>query len=1328
MPETVKAVTGLNLEYSRFSLPDKTNPISVASVTDPDCNCSPSDPVYQFPGNWDTGPEQLDVFFYPRNYSGSDLYLFTGNQGSSRNITPTYPISSASVSDSIDNPYTPITLTKTENVFASYPNIPKKRVSSTLNTDLSYAVFYDTHLNISRKCWAGTGNLAGDQVLVIYSYTKQGISVVLCYLNGASTECIHSDDEAYGPHSVLIDLSPGTHFGSKTSFNILETFGYNDSYYYSLNMGNILTYYTFTSSFNGYFNGWYGWGYNYGLDTVYSGYFGYYNYVNNNYYYNHKQTSYAQYVKDAPLEGTSNWFCVSGRPLAKYHNIKDDSGIPMWRQTTEEEKETAIKSFGTGIDSFSYITLYWATMGAVGAVPEERYTDCYGVSHVLQAAIPAREADEEPDWENPWVLASSYEGEISYSLFPLLAGWSWYYWNYYGYNNYYLRLKNTNTFWSYSYPPGGPTPEADCYGYSYYNYHSYYYGGWGFNGYGPYSNGSWEINPDITGPNFATSYACGTPTGEITLGDGTTTYSKMDLLSTNSASVSWPRFGIDGADYQAKYTAYFCTPSTNPCPLYPSIKYKSIGSVSTKYTIVTYKVSTINLPINLGIPTYTRISDNDQEEFPLEQVGKVYLKEPGYLRSTYYGTIEPSASAGGRSTPTYLGASCYTYGYDSSKYVVYPSSSTGEEEDEGLTIPSCDPVSSISSGFSSTQKYLNLKFKAAYIPYFFGGVRPKGGLAYPANLTEPKVRIFSTDPPNPEEFRDSNYPKYYFQEFDPSVIMISESKLLEVPPVTVTTPPTANTKIYLPDYDNAITKTTILPRARTMLQTVAEQTEYFQCEYLKGEFNDWYYYFPPSFLSNADIDERLDFPENIYDCKNNITPTTPSVVRAAFLFDPNKGEEQLRSAGTSFNYYNYYNNLSISYLDYPEITAAIYNFQREVVTENHNNTYPIYLPAYFYMYGNMVYDYDWITTPGYPGMCYGSYGITAIAMGGTDICTPYTVTNGSVSSCGTNLKRVEPEYSVMTGYAYYDALDASRAAANSAYESNLTRMNYHSYPIPHEYKYVSSYTASGSPETGITCTPNYSSINYNWYVVLVDQAYGFGGGYYGGYSGVGSGFTKSYYDIDLPIWGRVSGLYWYGFYNFYNNYNSYYWPYNYVGSDSSFLSCSMIVANMGYNERKQSLTGNNLSSGYSLWYYGGYHYFGYGSLKNLSISDIGGYGSSVTFVDAGDLVKQNVPANCGQSCMTPTASSDTFYFDLSPVGGFSFFVNYGYGSYGYGYWGTGGDYYCPEPNTSGSGGCTIATEPVRLTPEFPTIPPFNNNNNCSAEDYYWVEPCTRFTS
>lgn len=1315
MPETVKAVTGLNLEYSRFSLPNKTNPISVASVTDPDCNCSPSDPIYKFPANWDTGPDKLDVFFYPRNYSGSDLLLFTGNQGSSRNITPSYGSHSAYVDDEVDNSYIPITLTKTENVFAAYPNIPKKRVSSTTNTDSSYAVFYDTHLNISRKCWAGTGNLGGDQVLVIYSYSKQGLSVVLCYMNGASTECIHSNDEAYGPHSVLLDLTPGTHFGSKSTFNIIESFYYNDSYYYSLDMGTILTYYTFTNSFNGYFNGWYGWNSNYGLDSVYSGYYGYYNYVNNNYYYYHKQTSYATYVKDAPLEGTSNWLCLSGRPQSVYHNIID-TNIPNWRQTTEEEREEAISSFGTGIDSCSYAIVYWSTIGEVAAVPEVRYTDCNGVSHVLQAEIPARAADEEPDWENPWVLAlDDGNGSVSYSLTPLLAGYNWYYYNYYGYYSGYLRLVSNDYGWYYYGNIGYPTASAECY--NYFNYYGYNYN-WGFNGYGPYSNGTWEINPNVPG---AVAYACGTPVNEVDLDDGTTTYSVMELLSVNSTSVSWPRFGIDGAAYQAMYTAYFCTPSNNPCgsPLFTP--YKQIGTVSSKYTKAVYKIKAVNLPINLGVPSWTRITDDEQEEFPLATVNKEYIREPGYLRSTYYGTIEAKGKALGRSTYGYLGNFCYTYGYDSVRYEVYPGSSTGGSEEDELVVSNCNEYNNYYYNWNTaSQRYLNLRFKAAYIPYFFSGVRPSNGLVYPANLTEPKVRIFATDPPNPEEFRDSNYPKYYFQEFDPSVIMISESKLLEVPPVTVTTPPTPNTKIYLPDYKNAITKTTILPRATTMLQTVAEQTEYFQCEYLKGEFNDWYYYFPPSFLTSADIDERLDFPEDIYDCKNEITPTIPSIVKAAFLFDPNKGEEQLRSAGTSFNYYNYYNNLSISYLDYPEITAAIYSYQREATDEGNNNSYPVYLPGYVHMYGTMVYDYDYIPSgSNMAGMCNYMYGITSIVMGGTDACSPYTLSNGSVSGCGINLKRIEPEYSVMTGRAYYDAYDASRAASDAAYESALSRAKYNSHAIPHEYKYATSYTASGSPGS-YTCTPNYTTVNYNWYIVMVDSAYASGGSYYYGY-GYSSGFSKSYYDVTLPVWGRVSGLYWYG--GYYNYFNPSYWPYNNVGGDTSFLDCDMIVANMGFTERKQELTGNNLSSSFNAWYYGGYNYYGYGNLQSLNISDIGGWGTSVTFVDTSALVKQNIPASCGTGCMTATAETDVFYFDLVPAGGNSFFRYYGFGYYGYASWLT-GEWYCQEPNTD-SGGCVASTETIRLSPEFPEIPP---SNPCSAEDYYWVEPCTRFYS
>jgi hypothetical protein len=1318
MPETVKAVTGLNLEYSRFSLPNKTNPISVASVTDPDCNCSPSDPIYQFPANWDTGPEQLDVFFYPRNYSGSDLLLFTGNQGLSRNIVPSYPTSFAYVDEEVNNPYTPITLTKTENVFADHPDIPKKRVSATTNTDLSYAVFYDTHLNISRKCWAGTGNLGGDEVLVIYSYSKQGLSIVLCYMNGASTECIHSNDEASGPHSVLLDLTPGTHFGSKSTFNIIESFFYNDSYYYSLDMGSILTYYTFTNSFNGYFNGWYGWASNYGLDSVYSGYYGYNNYVNNNYYYYHKQTSYAPYVKDAPLEGTSNWLCLSGRPQSVYHNIMD-TNIPNWRQTTEEEREEAISSFGTGIDYFNYITMYWSTVGAVDAVPAGYVTYCNQTTPSLfRSEIPACPADTEPDWENPFVtFYEDSEGNITYNLSPILAGYNWYYSNYYGWNgNGYLKPAST-TYCNIGVSQiGNPTQDSDCYYYQNYNF----YWGWSFNGNGPYSNGSWIINPDVPG---AIAYACGTPVNEVELDDGTTSYSVMELLSVNSVDVSWPRFVPDEATQQTNINNY-CNNTVPPCGFGTGPYYKSVSPVTSKYTKAVYKVSSINLPINLGVPYWTRITDDEQEEFPLATVNKEYVTEPGYLRSTYYGSIEARAKAVGRSNYNYFGNSCYSYGYDSVKYEVYPSTSSGGSEEEPadeLVISNCNEYSNpYYNWYSASQRYLNLKFKSAYIPYFFGGVRPSGGLVYPANLTEPKVRIFSTDPPNPEEFRDSNYPKYYFQEFDPSVIMISESKLLEVPPVTVTTPPTPNTKIYLPDYENAITKTTILPRATTMLQTVAEQTEYFQCEYLKGEFNDWYYYFPPSFLTSADIDERLDFPEDIYDCKNEITPTIPPIIKAAFLFDPNKGEEQLRSAGTSFNYYNYYNNLSISYLDYPEITAAIYTYQREVADEGNNNSYPVYLPGYVHVMGNQIYDLDYIPSSfNMAGTCNYIYGITSIVMGGTDLCSPITLSNGNLSSCGINLKKVEPTYSVMSGYAFYDALDASRTAATDAYESDLSRAAFHSHPITSEYKYVSSYTTSGSAQTGWICTPNYSSINYTWHAVMVDQA-SFGV-YYGGYGN--AGFTKSYYDITLPVWGRVSGLYYYG--GYYNYWNPYGWPYNTVGGDTSFLDCDMIVADMGYTARKQELTGNNLSNSYystSL-----YSYNGGGVTKNWNISDIGGYASLVSFTDTGNLVKQESPdpENCGKGCKTPTISHDSFYFDLVPVGGNFFFRGYGYGYYGYASWWT-GEVYCQTPNT-GSGGCTTATESVRLSPEFPELPPYNNNA-CNPEDYFWVEPCTRFTS
>jgi len=1320
MADTVKAVTGLNLEYSRFSLPTKTNPIAVTTVSNPDCNCSPSDAQYQFPVNWDTGPEKLDVFFYPRNYSGCDLSLFNGNQGTSRNFTPNYTISSAYIDEEVDNPYTPITLTKTENVFKDHPNIPKKRVVNTydvanypytnsmINLDSSFAVFHDTHANISRKCWAGTATLGEDEVLVIYTYSKKGISIVICYLEGASTECIHGTDEAHGPHSVIIELGPGTSFGSKPAFTTKENYLFNDSYYYSLDMGTILQYYTFVSSFGGYYNGWYNWGYNYGLDSVYSGYYNYNNYVNNNYYYYHKQTYHAPYVKDAPLAGTSNWLCLSGRPQSVYHNIMDTS-IPNWRQTTDEEKENAISSFGTGVDNFYYTIMFWSTVGAVDAVPEGYVTYCnYTTPSLFRSAIAACPADIEPDWENPFVqMYDDGAGNVTHYLRPILADYNWYSANYYGWNgNGYLKPANTTFCNSGVYPIGNPTASADCY--NYYSSNTYYWG-WSFNGNGPYSNGSWVINPDVPG---AVAYACGTPVNEVELDDGTTTYSVMELISVNSIDVSWPRFVPDEATQQANINNNCNITVYPPCGFPTGPYYKSVSPVTSKFTKAVYKTTTVNLPINLGVPSYTRITDDEQEEFPLASVNKEYVIEPGYLLSTYYGSIEATAKTLGRSDSGYFGNGCYAYGYDSVKYEVYPGAGTPGPDDppaEDLIISNCNEYSNYYYNWNTaTQRYLNLKFKSSYTPYFFSGVRPHEGLVYPPNLTEPKVRIFPTDPPDPEEFRDSNYPKYYFQEFDPSKILISESKLLTVPPLTVTDPVTPPTKIYLPDYENAITKTTILPRATTMLQTVAEQTEYFQCEYLKGEFNEWYYYFPPSFLTNSGMDERLGFPEEIYDCENILTPTIPYIPKSAFLFDPNKGEEQLRSAGSSYNTYNYYNNYnSFGTLDYPEITAAISTYQREAADEK-KREFPVYLPGWIHVSGTQVYDYDYIPTGwNMEGMCNSMWGITAIVMGGTDLCTPFTLSNGYISSCGINLKKVEPTYSVMSGFAYYAAYDASLVASNAAFEAALSRATYHSHPIPSEYKYVSSHTTSGSAETGWICTPNYSSINYSWYAVMVDQATN---------SGFNAGFTKSTYDVTLPVWGRVSGLYWYGGYS--NYMNPYNWPYNIVGGDTSFLDCDIVVADMGYTTRKQALTGNNLNAGYSAQGY----WYGYGNVKNLSISDIGGYGHTVTFVDTGALIKQEVPISCGIACMTPTTSTDTFYFDLVPAGGNTFSRTFGYGYYGYTSWLT-GEMYCSELNTNGN--CVSSTEPVRLSPEFPELPPYNP---CDPADYFWVEPCTRYSS
>ena len=1325
MTETVKAVTGINLEYSRFHLPNKATTPSVSSLYNPDCNCFPTVAQYQFPLNWDTGPEQLDVFFYPRNYSGSDLSLFNGTQGLSRNINQSYSqynysnLGQAYITDAVDNDFTPITLTKTENVFDDYENIPQKRISSTLNQDESYAVFYDTHQNISRKCWAGTGTLGGDEVLVIYSYSRSGISLVLCYLGNSNTECIHANDQAHGPHAVIIDLTPGTSFGSKPVFNTLEYYWFNDSFYYALNMGKILAYYTFSNSFGNYWNGWYNWGYVYGLDNLYSANYYDQNYYSQDYLTGNLQTQYAPYVKDEPLANTSNWLCRSGRPQSVYHNMTDTT-IPNWRATTEQEKEEAPKNFGTGIDTFQYINVYWSTLGAVNAVPEVTAVDCQNNSYVLQSALPARVADTEPDWENPFVLVNDDgQGNLTYTLSPLLNGWNYYYWgyNWYYYQSWYLRFVDNNPNWYPGFANGNPVSGADCYTYNW--YYGYYGGYFNFYGYGPSSSGVWEINPDVPG---AVAYACGTPVNETALDDGTTTYSVMELIDVKTVDVSWPMFGIDGPAYQAMYNAYACTVWNGFCPPAYYYPYKQIGTIPAKYTKAVYKVSTVNLPITLGTPNYLRITDDELQEFPLAQVNREYITEPGYLRSTYYGTVEAKAKKIGRSDYNYLGNYCYSYGYDSIKYQVYPAPEVpeGEEPPADLIINNCNSYSNYYyNWWYADQRFLSLKFKSSYVPYFFSGVRPHEGLNYPPNLTEPKVRIFPGNPPNPEEFRDSNYPKYYFQEFDPSQILVSNSKLLAVPPLTVTDPPTPDTKIYLPDYENTTTKPTILPRASAMLQTVAEQSEYFQCEYLKGEFNDWYYYFPPSFLSNGGIDERLDFPENIYGCDNTLVPSIPEFRKPAFLFDITKGEEQLRSSGAAINYYSYYNALSIFNMDYPEITAMVYQVQREEIDKK-KREYPTYIPAWFHVYGTQVYDWDYIPSgTSFEDACNYTYGIKEIVLGGTDLCSPITLSNGVLSPCNINYKKIEPTYSVMTGTEYYDAYDESRALAQDAYEAALIQATFHAQPLAYEFRYVTSYTFDSN--TGI-CNPNYTTLAYTWYTLMVDQAYITGGNYYYGYSQL-TGFTKSYYDKTLPVWGRVSGLYFYnGYYNYYNPYG---WGFNPVGGDTSFLDCEVLVTDLGFNARKQQLTGNNLSSNYSNAYYGGYYnYYGYGNVQNLNISDLQGWGIAVTFINAGALYKQIIPdpQYCGTSCYTPTASTDVFYFDLVASGGNSFFYNYGYASWNVNSWLT-GETYCQTTNEYGT--CVNTGAPVRLSPALPEPPPYNP---CDPADYVWVEPCTRFYS
>jgi len=1335
MADTVKAVTGLNLEYSRFSLPTKTNPIAVTTVSNPDCNCSPSDAQYQFPVNWDTGPEKLDVFFYPRNYSGSEYALFNGNQGLSRNFTPTYSGFGCYIEDAVDNPYTPITLTKTENVFKDHPDIPKKRVASTddgsntiyrnsmINSDSSFAVFHDTHANISRKCWAGTATLGEDEVLVIYSYSKKGISIVLCYLEGASTECIHDTDESHGPHSVMIDLTPGTHFGSKWAFTSRQNYLFNDSYYNSLDMGGILNYYTFNnpSVWGNNYNGTTSWG----LDTSFGNGYNYYNwyygsqvYVDTNYYTNHYQTSFAPYVKDAPLAGTSNWYCVSGRPQSVNHNMID-ANIPNTRNTTQSERDDCYKNCGTGIDGSWYYEIYWQTIGAVAAIPEVSVLNCYGTKVVLAPEQPARAADEEPDWENPFVYLNprntpaGYVDELSdlipvfYNLNPYYSqaalGWAIIpttpigaYGNYQSYSNWFSNYYNTtNTGPRYC---AGSFPNIFYYGY----YGSFYRG--------PFSNGNWTINPNTgIGSTKAVTVACGSPQVSSTYDDGTETHLTITVASLDVLDVTYPVFGILPGPAQAAYT-YNCSDAGGywGCGgVYPPLGV--VGSVPSKYTRVVYKVIHTNMGINLTPPQTTPLVYEPDAEFPLYLVDREYVREPGCLLSTYYGSIKATARKPGKTSYAFGNTSCNNYSMETFAFYTYP----GGGDSSDLIVSNCDKTNPV-TGTSSNAEVLNLEFKSSYVPYFFSGVRPSEGLVYPPNLTEPKVRIFTTDPPDPEEFRDSNYPKYYFQEFDPSTIMVSKTRTVSIPPLTVTNPITPNTKMYLPDYETSTTKTTILPRATSMLQTVAEQTEYFQCQYLLGEFNDNFYYFPPSFLKSVtDIEKKLDFPEDLQGCVNNLTNYIPWFYKSAFLFDPSKGEEQKRSAGYSFNTSTYYNGIYSSSLDYPEVTKRLYEQMSEEVENRVSEDYPIPIPAYLYYNGNTVYEnemvyHDMGSMPGMPGYGYCSLDPTSRLMGGSsDICSPPTSLAGS---CGYVIKKVEPTYSVTTLGGLFNILNGINSEYRAALEAAITKVKTHTKPLNYSYDYVSSYTSTGTYPY-YSCTSNMSTINILDAVVFADTWSTSGslfgsnaGSQYWGYHPY-AGTSAIWFQKSLPVYGNISG---------YID-NSYYGT-QIWGQNQDYINCEVLMIDTHISDRKETLEGNYLQlPGYNNGYYS------YNS-NVLIVSDISAPAQFIRFADAGDLMPPDDSCinNGSGNCAYPKLTVEFFYKDVGT------FTNYLTTTPSYPYpSGLTGSITCLSDSNIIYNPC-VTGETIQLYPDFPVSPPMYNP--CDPATYMWVEACTRYYS
>ena len=189
---TVNAITSFNLEYTTIKLPSKVRRLSSLSQDAQDCLCEDKvvDEQYQFPGNWDTGPEELAMFFKPiipnttgynyfingslyywYLYSGYNFYYGSTPYGNTNSSAGWFKDTSSMFSFTKDTftgmevaSSVKIVLNKTANVFEEYSDIPSLYFYST-----SSIKHYGVKKEIQRKCWAGRGTLGSDQVIVIIS-------------------------------------------------------------------------------------------------------------------------------------------------------------------------------------------------------------------------------------------------------------------------------------------------------------------------------------------------------------------------------------------------------------------------------------------------------------------------------------------------------------------------------------------------------------------------------------------------------------------------------------------------------------------------------------------------------------------------------------------------------------------------------------------------------------------------------------------------------------------------------------------------------------------------------------------------------------------------------------------------------------------------------------------------------------------------------------------------------------------------------------------------------------------------------------------------------